>query len=425
MVHDSVPLAASGSFKRVGWLAGAVLAALLVSAGLWAVLHSAVAGRHRTVTRVADLDGDSDLDVIVGHTRWETADRSWAGIGLWLNQGGGKFAHSDQALPGGFLAAAGDVDGDADMDLLVLDGYRLTVARNQGGAQGGRAGEFQTGGAILPASQGAGHADMAGSVLTGDLNGDGSLDGLVAGCCYGAGADALLPSGHIPAQAWVWINGPTAGDRPSDRTWSLESLYGRGVRAAELGDLDGDGDLDVFAVLGAATIGVSDHAGDLLVLWNDGTGHFAAGGQALENANGRAVALGDVDGDDDLDALVGTRNGATIWLNQGGAQAGQEGLFALAGSDIRGGEVEAGFLADLDNDGDLDAVLAGRTQARLYWNSGQGVFGPSDQRLRYGAPDGLAIGDFDGDGWLDIFAGSDSTARAIWLNQRDGTFRAP
>jgi hypothetical protein len=40
---------------------------------------------------LADLGGDCDLDVIVNHTRWEETDLSWAGIGLWVNQGDGTF----------------------------------------------------------------------------------------------------------------------------------------------------------------------------------------------------------------------------------------------------------------------------------------------------------------------------------------------
>lgn len=61
--------------------------------------------------------------MIVGHTRWESADISWAGITLRINQSSGQFTRSDQELPRGFSAAAGDVDGDGDADLLILDEY--------------------------------------------------------------------------------------------------------------------------------------------------------------------------------------------------------------------------------------------------------------------------------------------------------------
>jgi hypothetical protein len=50
-------------------------------------------------------------DVILGQTRWEGEDTSFAVISLWFNQGEGQFAPGDQELTGGFSAAAADVDG--------------------------------------------------------------------------------------------------------------------------------------------------------------------------------------------------------------------------------------------------------------------------------------------------------------------------
>ena len=69
--------------------------------------------------------------------------------------------------------------------------------------------------------------------------------------------------------------------------------------------------------------------------------------------------LADLDGDGVLDALVGTQRGTTIWINQSGMQGGQAGIFASSGQKIiNGSQTDAVFLADLDNDGDLDALAA-------------------------------------------------------------------
>jgi len=80
-------------------------------------------------------------------------------------------------------------------------------------------------------------------------------------------------------------------------------------------------------------------------------------------------------------------------------------------------------VADLDGDGDLDALIAGKRQATIWWNDGQGSFSRSNQRFRYSDRHALAVGDFNGDGYPDIFAGAYSAAHSVWFNQGDGTFR--
>jgi hypothetical protein len=105
---------------------------------------------------------------------------------------------------------------------------------------------------------------------------------------------------------------------------------------------------------------------------NDGSGDFVDSGQRLMNARmagtagSGAVALGDLDRDGDLDALVATSSGAAIWINQGGAQGGQAGVFADSGLRLGGGHIEDVFLADLDADGDPDAVVGGKAQASVW-----------------------------------------------------------
>jgi hypothetical protein len=422
MVSETTSQAKSRSTKLFELLVTLGLAVLGLYLCFFTVLYSEWKGPHRSITDVADLDGDGDLDVIVGHTRWESADISWAGITLWINQGGEQFTRSDQELPGGFSAAAGDVDGDGDADLLILDGYGLRLSLNQGGAQEGKLGVFKANNPIRPSNQWRGHADMGGSVILGDLNNDGAVDGFVAGCCYGSGKNPLVASSHIPSSAWVWINEWDPRGWLVRHTSSLSELDGLPMRAAALGDLDGDVDLDVFAAIGVPTIGTGNSLDDLVLL-NDGSGNFTASDQWQGSSDSTAVALDDVNGDDDLDALVGTQNGAIVWINQGGAPGGQEAIFAPSEQKISGRRTRAVFLYDLDGDGDQDALIAGLRQAVIWWNNGQAVFTQSSQRFRYSERHGLAIGDFNGDGSPDIFAGADTKAYNVWFNQGDGTFQ--
>ena len=81
-------------------------------------------------------------------------------------------------------------------------------------------------------------------------------------------------------------------------------------------------------------------------------------------------------------------------------------------------------LGDLDNDGDLDAVVAndvrGDVSNEVWLNDGAGFFTATSQDLGHGM--GLDLGDVDADGDLDIFiVGWDDSGR-VWLNDGHGSF---
>jgi hypothetical protein len=374
-------------------------------------------GPYHHTTSVADLDGDGDLDMVLASLRHETETIFWAGPTLWINQGGGKFSPRRVEM-GGPSTAAGDVDGDGDADIVQM-GYTASLYLNQGGRQGGIPGDFKPFQAIRP-RQDPHNWSTPGTVVLGDLNGDGWLDAFVAYCC-----SMLIDKrdGLLPFLPWVWLNRPDEWGSLHGHSYNLTALGDLPMRPT-LGDLDGDGDLDIYAASLPPKRGDYDAADRVLI--NDGSGDFVDSGQRLANprlpgaAGSGAVALGDVDEDGDLDALVGKAAEAGLWINQGGAQGGQAGVFADSGRRLGRGPIEAVFLADLDGDGALDAVAAGIAQASIWWNDGRAGFSDSGQRLRYTERHGLGVSDFNGDGYPDFFAAAYDTEFLLWLNQGDG-----
>lgn len=390
-------------------------------------------GPYHNRTNVADLDGDGDLDVVLSGLRHETDTIVWAGATLWINQGGGKFTPQSGPFGGAYTTAA-DVDGDGDVDLLRWAYDVILIHINYGEADP-EFGSFQVWYGVRagadPLNWGV---SSNGSLAVGDLNGDGRLDAVVGKCC---GTMIDKSDDFLPYLPWVWINMPDESGYPRSIGTNMTSLGDLPMQPA-LGDLDGDGDLDIYAASLPPKRGNYDRSDRILL--NDGSGAFIDSGQRLANprrsgtAGSGAVALGDLDDDGDLDAMVATAKGVALWMNQGGAQRGQMGIFAQSGQRLDGGHIEAVTLADLDADGDLDAVVAekaratvwldsvaenGKAQASIWWNDGQAGFEDSAQRLKFTERYGLAVGDFNGDGYPDVFSATNVDFH-FWLNQGDG-----
>ena len=190
---------------------------------------------------------------------------------------------------------------------------------------------------------------------------------------------------------------------------SNQLLGSGGGRELDLGDLDGDGDLDIFAV---------NEGGPNAVLFNDGSGNFTDSGQALGNSVTRTVDLGDVDGDGDLDAFTANDNQPNVvWINDGTGvftDSGQQlGLVDSVSVDVE--------LADLDGDSDLDAyvVNGGARRDRVYLNDGSGNFTDSGQVFQAEPGSGVALGDVDGDADMDAFVGG-AAPHFLYLNDGNG-----
>lgn len=176
-----------------------------------------------------------------------------------------------------------------------------------------------------------------------------------------------------------------------------------------LGDLDGDGDLDAFV----ADIGANQ------VWTNDGNGVFTDSSQSLGTSTSFAVALGDVDSDGDLDAVIANYANQTnkLWLNNG------SGVFTDSGQTLGNGQTTDVYLGDLDGDSDLDIFFIQNGGGQKVWlNNGSGTFASNGQTLGASNSFGGALGDVDGDGDLDAIVANPFASSGLWLNDGTGQF---
>ena len=182
---------------------------------------------------------------------------------------------------------------------------------------------------------------------------------------------------------------------------------------AALGDLDGDGDLD--------TVFANPMRNPAEVWLNEGNGRFSNTGQQL-TLYGHGVGLADFDGDGDLDAFIvchQTSLGSSVYLNDG------TGMLTATDQDFGDAHSSAADLnlLDLNGDGTVDAHVlyysASGVPDKVYLNDGNAVFHDSGLALD---EDFIAWGDLDGDGDVDYFGKQWGEGYAVMLNDGQGQF---
>ena len=363
-----------------------------------------------------DLEADGDLDLFWG-------DFFSYGVRYFRSGGGADLTFVTEDYPNGeddqdngfFIPAFGDPDGDGDLDLLYgnLRGFcggrelqtRIdnTLYYENVGSRTAPAYERRTDRFLRTFDLGTKTTGPA----VGDFDGDGDPDVVLA-----VGIDPDLPGTALRRSALHYLRNDGTPGAPAlvEVETDLFGLdFGQGAEyAPAAGDLNGDGTPDLI---------VADFNGRFAVSLSPGgpapIQDFVRSDALLADVRQQSVprpALGDLDGDGDLDLLIGRSNGAiAFWENVGTAQAAQ---FERVTEDLLGADDLFGVapaLGDLDGDGDPDLVVGyQRGEVRLFRNDGALAFAEVarfDAGARRPTP---TLADLDGDGDPDLLAGTES-----------------
>lgn len=388
-----------------------------------------------------DFDNDGDPDLVLGRFPNQ--------VQILVNENGAFNTQNTVSIEEGvtFLPydfAWGDFDRDGFLDLAAAFPLmrEVRIYRNLGGNSFARPISLRTSVFLTPYA-----------VDWGDFSGDGGLDLAVADkppriYTYKGGYTAssfepffVLADDVVRGQVWSLraIDQNNDGDidlaltdrdgpslvisnfRPPLRT-TLSPIDGVApfqnsspASSVTWVDADGDTDLDLIFGAGPATAGAA--ALNTKLYYNE-DGIFPP--EAVRSFNGfgpHAVAVGDADGDRDLDIVIASASDLRL-------QRAGEFLAPFWSKTDAGDKVIA--WGDSDGDVDLDLLVATKNgdggKLELFLNDGTGALGQSPVWSdSLSGIQAVAWGDMDGDGFIDIAVGRDG-ANVIYRNNRDNTF---
>jgi FG-GAP-like repeat len=223
--------------------------------------------------------------------------------------------------------------------------------------------------------------------------------------------------------------GSTSGSAPGFKASREFDASAKSANSVALGDLNGDGKLDVVATHGAFDNDPPELKRLRLVsvLYGRGDGRFGPSheyeiGKPGDTQGAFSIAMGDVNGDGKVDVLTGnfTSKSVSLLVNDG------HGAFKPPVNYSLGRQPCDVALEDLNGDGKLDIATGNPNTVSILLNAGDGTFGAVHEYPAGRDTWAFAVGDLSGDGRPDIATANRSrNSTTVLLNGGDGSFGAP
>jgi plastocyanin len=395
--------------------AAALLLASPAVAQQFSIQTGAFSGTARWTEGVecADIDNDGDLDVFFAEGDGFSSAGSARQNKLYRNMlvENGSLSFTDVSLTrlGTHLSNAkavvtADVNGDGFVDALFVNAFNAQppyLYINQGAANPG----FFTEEA---ASRGLTENLNASGAQFGDMDDDGDLDLVICD----SGSSLLGGSGGKPR---LYYN-DGAGNFTEETGSGWNPTTKKAHMDVQLVDIDGDWDLDFLGACRATNSG-----GNQYLLINDGGGNFTDQSSSLPatSSNCYEFEVGDLDGDDDLDLFFVSLSGYAEGAVRNDLAGGLLG-FSNFGGTLGGDDDNEIVLLDSDDDGDYDAFVGSLgSREKLWKNQGGGTFVSGNADLQgFNDPTlDMTAADVDNDGDYDLITTQGEGFPTPWTNR--------